>query len=90
MRGDQPPSVQTDPVAERGFIRLTGCVKPDATPGRFVLASVATAGVMDAGGQPGKERSWTAEDDTQARGTSMATSTYQLIPSGDEDRRRQP
>jgi hypothetical protein len=86
-RGEEPPSVQTDPVAERGFIRLTGCVKPDATPGRFVLASVATAGVLNTEEQRDQERSWTAEDDTptEAQGTTMATSTYQLIPSDDED-----
>jgi hypothetical protein len=85
--GEQPPSVQTDPVAERGFIRLTGCVKPDATPGRYVLASVATAGVLSTDEQGEDARSWTAEGETTtaAQGSAMATSTYQLIPDDDEN-----
>jgi hypothetical protein len=83
-RGDEPPSVASDPSAERQTIRLTGCVKPDATPGKFVLASVATAGVSDVDGQPNREkpRSWAAEgkETTSSQGTAMATSTYQLLP----------
>ena len=86
-RGDEPPSVQTDPVAERAFIRLTGCVRPDATPGRYVLSSVATAGVTDAEAEDAQARSWTAEDDTpaDARATTMAAASYQLIPGDDGD-----
>ena len=87
--GERTPSVQTDPIAERGFIRLTGCVKPDATPGRYVLASVATSGVLDPEGdeQRENERSWTAEDEgnATAQGPAMASSTYQLIPGEDDD-----
>lgn len=87
--GERTPSVQTDPIAERGFIRLTGCVKPDATPGQYVLASVATSGVLDGDGdrQQEDERSWTAEDkgDAGAQGAAIASSTYQLIPGEDDD-----
>lgn len=85
-RGDEPPSVQTDPVAERGFIRLTGCVRPDATPGRYVLSSVATAGVTGAEAEDAQARSWTAEDDTPAGARAAgAAASYQLIPGDDDD-----
>jgi hypothetical protein len=85
-RGDEPPSVASDPSAERQTIRLTGCVKPDATPGKFVLASVATAGVSDIDGESEKPRSWAAEgkETTSSQGAAMAASTYQLLPA-DED-----
>jgi hypothetical protein len=61
-------------------------VKPDATPGRFVLASVATAGVTDAEEEQEKPRSWAAEgkETATSQGAVMAASTYQLLP-GDED-----
>ena len=84
-RADEPPSVASDPSAERHEIRLTGCVKPDATPGRFVLATAATD-VGDTERQGEKPRSWAAEGDATAssQGAAIASSTYQLLPS-DED-----
>jgi hypothetical protein len=87
-RADEPPSVASDPSAERRRIRLTGCVKPDATPGRFVLASVATAGIGDGDeGDGEKPRSWAAEgkETPESQAATIATSTYQLLPGdGDE------
>jgi hypothetical protein len=84
--GDVPPGAATDPAAERQLIRLTGCLRPDAQPGRFVLASVATAGTTG-GGEAEQARSWTAEDETtfadQER--AIANSTYQLIPADDQN-----
>jgi hypothetical protein len=84
-RADEPPSVASDPSAERRTIRLTGCVKPDATPGRFVLASVATAGVSEISEDREKPRSWAAEgkETTNSQGAAMAASTYQLLPGED-------
>jgi hypothetical protein len=87
-RATEPPSVATDPAAERQFIRLTGCVKPDATPGQFVLTSVATAGTVDEpAAKDEKPRSWAAEEKstTQGQGTAIAGSTYQLIAPENEE-----
>jgi hypothetical protein len=90
--GDVPAATATDPAARGQLIRLTGCVKPDAQPGRYVLASVATAGVIDGGDdQAGSEgdqaRSWTTEDDTAFtdQGRAMAASTYLLLPADEQD-----
>ena len=83
--GDVPPAVATDPSAESQLIRLTGCLRPEGQPGRFVLASVATSGIMD--GEAEQARSWTTEDETtwtdQQR--AMAASTYLLLPADDQD-----
>jgi len=85
--GDTPPAAATDPAAERQLIRLTGCVRPDAQPGRYVLASVATGGIAQGEDEGEQARSWTTEDETtwtdQER--AMAASTYQLIPAEDQD-----
>lgn len=82
--GDTPPAAATDPAAESQLIRLTGCMMPDVRPGRYVLASVATGGVLQ--GDPEQARSWTTKDETawtdQER--AIAASTYLLIPAEED------
>jgi len=83
--GDVPAATATDPAARGQIITLTGCVMPDARPGQYVLASVATAGVLD--GETGQARSWTTDDETtwtdQQR--AMAASSYLMLPADGQD-----
>jgi hypothetical protein len=89
VREDVPPAAATDPSAERQFIRLAGCVKPDADPGKFVLAGVSTAGVIGgaAGDEKQQARSWTTDDEASISGqaSAIAASSYQLIVPEGED-----
>lgn len=87
--GDVPAATATDPAARGQIITLTGCVMPDARPGQYVLASVATAGVLDGetDGETGRARSWTTDDETtwtdQQR--AMAASSYLMLPADGQD-----
>jgi len=83
--GEVPAATATDPAARGQIITLTGCVMPDARPGQYVLASVATAGVLD--GETEQARSWTTDDETtwtdQQR--AMAASSYLMLPADGQD-----
>jgi hypothetical protein len=78
------PGVQPDPSAERRFITLTGCLQRGVSPGEYVLASVATAGVTDPLSTTEAQRG-AAAPDPEAQAQLAAASSYRLVPMSDED-----
>lgn len=80
------PGATTDPVAERQFVTLTGCVQRGVGTGEYVLASVGTGGVLGTSGETDdQDRSWTAEsaDTAEAQGQVAAATSYRLVTMGE-------
>jgi hypothetical protein len=77
-----PSGVTPDPSAERQVITLTGCVQ-QGVPGEFTLASVVTAGVLDAA-PPRQEGAAEYRPDPASQAAAVAASSYRLVTTDDD------